>query len=190
MDFASAEKSCLRDEMRRRRRALSLDVKKQADAEINARLAALLANFPKSSTVAVYMPSSDEVDIMPFVGDLLSSGYILAAPRWNGETYEMALISKNDLPKLVVGPMRILQPPPESPAVSSSLIDLWIVPALAYSSKGDRLGYGGGWYDRMLSSAGAQAIKVGVAYAFQIVENIPTSNHDIQVSSLVTSVTV
>ena len=61
----------------------------------------------------------------------------------------------------------------------------WIVPGLAFTRDGRRLGYGGGWYDRLLADAPKDAVKLGVAHSFQIVEDLPTEPHDIRLAAVV-----
>jgi 5-formyltetrahydrofolate cyclo-ligase len=56
--------------------------------------------------------------------------------------------------------------------------ELILVRALAFSHSGHRLGRGGGFYDRLLSGRVAQAFKLGICFAFQLVETIPTEPHD------------
>ena len=183
------EKGALRAEMRRRRREVSAGERMRAstdicgsllsDAEISSRLAA------EGASVAVYMASPDEIDLSLFIRTMLERGVRVVSPRWNGETYELARVNGLDEGSLRKGPMGILEPvdPPleglqESPCA-------WIVPGLAFTPDGKRLGYGGGWYDRMLANADPDAILVGVAYPFQIVDDIPSEQLDIVLDKIV-----
>ena len=80
--------------------------------------------------------------------------------------------------------MNILEPA-EAEIVKSSEVAVWIVPGLAFTIMGDRLGYGGGWYDRLLSGAAPDATVLGVAYPFQVVDSLPLEPHDIRVAAVV-----
>ena len=73
----------------------------------------------------------------------------------------------------------------EAEIVRPSEVAAWIVPGLAFTIQGDRLGYGGGWYDRLMAGAKG-SFKIGVAHDFQIVENLPHEPHDIQLIRIVT----
>ena len=74
--------------------------------------------------------------------------------------------------------------PVEKHPVRAEDVTLWIVPGLAFAKDGARLGYGGGFYDRFFSAAPG-APKIGVAYPFQIVPEIPLAPHDVPVDSVV-----
>ena len=64
-------------------------------------------------------------------------------------------------------------------------VDMWVCPGLAFTLAGDRCGFGGGWYDRFLASAKPGARKYGVAYRFQIVEELPREAHDVLLDEIV-----
>jgi 5-formyltetrahydrofolate cyclo-ligase len=82
------------------------------------------------------------------------------------------------------GPRGILQPGPDAPIVAPQDIDVVIVPALALTLEGARLGYGGGFYDRTLARMGA--VRVAVAFDEQIVDTVPTEDHDVVVDWIIT----
>ena len=66
-------------------------------------------------------------------------------------------------------------------------VGVWIVPGLAFTRDGRRLGYGGGWYDRYLAMAAQDALAIGVAYPFQMLDDLPTDEHDRRVAHVVTA---
>ena len=74
---------------------------------------------------------------------------------------------------------------PES-GIDPSWPDLVIVPGLAFTRAGDRLGQGGGWYDRFLSEVRADCVTVGVCFAEQVVGELPVEAHDVMVDHVVT----
>ena len=115
-------------------------------------------------------------------------GCKVVVPAWSGETYMLADYSPDA--KLVAGPMGILEPEAangESRFAREADVSVWIVPGLAFSRFGARLGYGGGWYDRFLSKAASGAVSLGVAYPFQVVEHLPTEPHDLPLSGVVSA---
>ena len=187
---SAASKNALRAEMRKRRRELSSEERKRAarsvcetllaDAEIARRIAA------KGATVAVYIASPDELDVSGFAAGMLERGVRVVAPRWNGETYELAQLKGLDSESLRIGPMGIREPLDPPPEGSREAPCVWIVPGLAFTRNGKRLGYGGGWYDRLLADASPDALLVGVAYPIQIVADIPYEPHDISLNRIVT----
>lgn len=187
MDADISSKTALRALMRNKRSALQSDLKKIADREINSKLSLILSNLSEPAVVAAYVPTPAEVDVLPFVQKCINSGAAVAVPRWNGFAYDLAVLSGVERSHLEVGPMGILQPPQTALKVSPSDIGLWIVPALSYTCSGRRLGYGGGWYDRMLSAADDRSVKIGVAYSFQVLAEIPHDEHDESVAFVVAS---
>ena len=112
-------------------------------------------------------------------------GASLAAPRWNGSSYGLASFAGMDGP-LDVGPLGIREPPASAQAVDPASVTVWIVPGVAFTADGRRLGQGGGWYDRLLAAADPAAAKLGVAYDFQVVPEVPVEPHDMRLSAVVT----
>ena len=82
------------------------------------------------------------------------------------------------------GPMGILEPV-EAEIVSPKEVKVWLVPGLAFTRDGKRLGYGGGWYDRLLAEALKDSLKLGVAHAFQVVDDLPSELHDIRLTGVI-----
>ena len=78
-----------------------------------------------------------------------------------------------------------IREPTVADVVEPKSVYAWIIPGLAFTRGGKRLGYGGGWYDRFLASAPKGAVKVGVAYSFQIVDDLPAEPHDVMLSDVV-----
>ena len=166
--------------MRERRKALTPEERKAAAEIICAKLAALNLHSP----IAVYLASPQEIDLSPFIRKMLESGVKVVAPRWNGETYELAVLKGLDEAHLRKGPMGILEPA-EAEIVSPKEVEVWLVPGLAFTLNGKRLGYGGGWYDRLLAAAPKNAMKLGIAHAFQVVDDLPSESHDVLLTSVV-----
>ena len=180
----------MRQEMRAKRRAVSADERAKASAIICAKLATradvgvFLDPLETDSPVAVYLASRDEIDLRAYIGEMLQRGCKVVAPRWNGETYDLAVLKGLDAERLRRGPMGILEPA-EAEIVQPQDVFVWIVPGLAFTRDGRRLGYGGGWYDRFLSAAPKEAVKLGVAYSFQIVDDLPVEPHDIPLTAVI-----
>ena len=183
-------KAEIRREMKARRKALAADAKAAADAVVCEKLKArsdigeMIDPFDSGSSLAVYLASPDEINIDPYIEYVLHMDVEVVAPRWNGETYELAKLKGLDEKDLRRGPMGIREPV-DADIVEPKNVYAWIIPGLAFTRGGKRLGYGGGWYDRFLASAPKGAIKIGVAYSFQIVDDLPTKPHDIMLADIV-----
>ena len=180
----------IRRTMRERRKALTPEERTAASEIICAKLAAdsdiglRIDPFDGWSPVAVYLASPQEIDLSPFIRKMLAMGVKVVAPCWNGETYELAVLKGLDEAHLRKGPMGILEPV-EAEIVSPKEVEAWLVPGLAFTRDGKRLGYGGGWYDRLLAGALKDSLKLGIAHAFQVVDDLPSEPHDIWLTGVI-----
>jgi len=181
----------IRAEMRERRKAVAPSERAAASAKICERLADKVQGLkskvqsPRSKDrpcIAVYLASADEIDLSTFVRGCMACGVCVVAPRWNGAAYELAELGGD----LVAGPHGILEPTSLQPSASEANVCAWIVPGLAFTKDGARLGYGGGWYDRLMAKSRADARKIGVGYRFQVVDSLPSEPHDIRLDEIVT----
>ena len=184
------DKAEIRREMKARRKALTAEEKSAADAAVCEKLKArsdiyvMVDPLDFGGALAVYLASPDEINIDPYIEYVLHMDVEVVAPRWNGETYELAKLKGLDEKSLRRGPMGIREPA-DADIVEPKNVYAWIIPGLAFTRGGKRLGYGGGWYDRFLASAPKGAIKIGVAHPFQIVDDLPAEQHDIPLTDVV-----
>ena len=181
-------KEDIRREMRARRKALTPEERERASKAICEKLASILGTAETSGdlgVIAVYLASPDEIGLADFIREALGRGLAIVSPRWNGNTYDLAKIMSLAEKDLRRGPMHILEPA-EADIVEPKDVAAWIVPGLAFTADGKRLGYGGGWYDRLLSSARSDSLKIGVAHGFQVVGDLPSEPHDIRLDRIVT----
>ncbi len=191
MHESAHQKSAIRRELRSRRKALAPEERERTSEIIcqklinDTALVSAVEPFDGDGALAVYLASNEEIDLSVFIDGMLGRGVTVVSPRWNGETYELAKIKSLAEDDLRLGPMNI-QEPAEADIVEPKDVSAWIIPGLAFTKDGKRLGYGGGWYDRLLSSARRDSLKIGVAHDFQIVDDIPSEPHDIRLSRIVT----
>ncbi len=186
MDRSKAD---IRAAMRARRRGLSPAERARAAASACARLmaheavrSALLRGGGRNA-LAVYLAAPDEIDLTAAIEALLARGAAVVAPRWNGAAYDLARLRSLGGEDLRRGPKGVREPA-EASLVPPRDVAVWLVPGLAFTRAGDRLGYGGGWYDRLLAESGEDAVKIGVSHAFQVVERLPGEPHDIPLDGL------
>ena len=184
-------KNDIRNEMRSRRKALAPAARQRASELLckkliqDASIGAAVDPTGGTGVLAVYLASNEEIDLSALVGDMLGRGVTVVSPRWNGESYDLAKIKSLSEEDLRRGPMHILEPA-EADVVEPKDVAAWIVPGLAFTLDGKRLGYGGGWYDRLLSTARKGSLKIGVAQEFQVVADLPSEPHDIRLDRIVT----
>lgn len=176
------DKDDIRRELRARRKAVSAVQRAEISRSICAKLLAradVRRAFSEKRPIAVYLASPEEIDLTDFIDEALAQGAALVAPRWNGTAYE--LVRLDSFEDLVAGPHGILEP--RCPSRNSATPQpcnpyVWLVPGLAFTASGKRLGYGGGWYDRFLAASDAASVKLGVAYGFQVLDDLPSEPHD------------
>ena len=131
-----------------------------------------------AKTVLLYAPLQDEPD----VARLFDSSKTVCFPRFKSNRgYESA--ATECIEDLVIGKFGIQEPPPEAEEISSSDIDITLVPGLAFDEACNRLGRGRGFYDRWLPQI--SGIKTGIGFDHQLIDAVPTENHDHQLDMVV-----
>lgn len=175
--------------MRRLRRALTPETRAARSAEIcRAVLARADVRAARAARrpFAVYLATPDEIDLTDLVEALWASDVTVAIPCWDAARACYVLGAYDNTTTLVEGYMRIPEPA-EVNEIAPADIGVWIVPGLAFTRNGGRLGYGGGWYDRLLRAAAPDAVRLGVAHPFQLVSELPVELHDQDLTDIVTS---
>jgi 5-formyltetrahydrofolate cyclo-ligase len=123
--------------------------------------------------VALFAPLWDEVQLQGLIDDL-SCRVVL--PRVEGDDMEFFDYTPTDLKE---GSFGIMEPQGQKPCPASD-IDLMVVPGVAFTKEGERLGRGKGFYDRYLSREGFRGFCIGVGYKHQLLDSLPTEPHDRQ----------
>lgn len=152
MDTAALEKQRLREERLAAREALSEQERSVLDDRITQKLLAT-SEYAEATTVLTYVSVSSEVSTRMIIESALRDGKTVAVPRClPGHCLEFVAIVS--LEQLVAAPFNLLEPAKELPAVTEDQKNnsICIVPALLVDTKGYRLGYGAGFYDRFLST--------------------------------------
>jgi len=140
--------------------------------------------FRDARTVALYAPLGTEVDAVPIALRALDRGVRVAFPR--SVPGERRLSFARCAPAdLVRGPLGAGEPPAGSPEVAVEEIDCVVVPGVAFSEDGLRLGRGGGHYDATLSAM-PRAARVAVAFDVQVLPTLPREPHDASLDAIVT----
>jgi 5-formyltetrahydrofolate cyclo-ligase len=168
------------------RDALDEGVRASASQTIGARVEAL-PSFAAARVVLVTLPFGSEWDTRQLARAALASGKTLVVPRVNSATRMLELHAIGDLAADVASGYRgIPEPLPTMPRIDAAVIDWVLVPGVAFSPDGRRLGYGGGFYDRLMSTLKPAAARVAGAFDAQIVARIPSAAYDLCVERIVT----
>lgn len=138
-----------------------------------------LPEYRSAQSVLAFASVKGEVDTDPLFARVRQEERRLLLPRVEGDR----LVVAEGVEPFVRSSFGV--PEPQGDAVDLTEVDLVIVPGLAFTADGHRLGYGGGFYDRFLLSAAAPSI--GVCFAEQIVEYLPLDAHDTRVGRVVSA---
>lgn len=136
------------------------------------------AAFLMADRILMYHSLPDELSTRKFL-DKWHARKKFYLPRVNGVNLD---ILPYDESRLELGAFHIEEPTGDN-TVSPEEIELVVVPAVAYDRQGNRLGRGKGFYDRLLATT--RATKIGVAYEFQIVDEIPCEPHDVKMDMVI-----
>lgn len=152
---------------------MSDNEKREAARRIFAEVAAL-PQYASARTVAAFVSLNDEPLTADFL-DLVCHSKQLVLPRIEGETMTFC---KCRPAHLVRGAFGIMEPPAEAEPCAVGDIDLMVVPGVAFTAEGVRLGRGKGFYDRYMSLGGFRAFTVGVCFACALTDSLPDEPHD------------
>ncbi|RLJ71343.1 5-formyltetrahydrofolate cyclo-ligase [Hydrogenivirga caldilitoris] len=170
----------IRRELLSKRVTLPSELKSSYDERIRAGLRTL-PEFRHANRVLLYCPIKGEPDLTPLFDQLFSQGKKLVLPKV--EEDELLLLEVNNLTCLSTGAFNILEPE-DGISVTPEELDLVVVPGIAFDVNGYRIGFGKGYYDRLLERVSAP--KVGVAYSFQVLDRVPRDTWDKPVDIVVT----
>jgi 5-formyltetrahydrofolate cyclo-ligase len=179
-------KRSLRLQVLRARDALPADLRMAASALIAATLSAR-SDFLDARVVLLTLPFGSEWDTMPLLSSALAQGKTVAMPRVNQERRMLETYAVCDAAR-EVGPgyRGIPEPIADCPPVPLASIDWVLVPGVAFDTEGGRIGYGGGYYDRLLPLLGKGTARIAGAFELQIVGSVPAAPHDGVVDAIVT----
>lgn len=179
-------KQALRERVLARRDALAAGARAGAARAIAARIAAM-PSFAAARTVLMTLPFRNEWDTRPLIEAARATGKRVALPRVDESSRMLDLFEVTDLARDVrPGYRGIDEPCAHCAPVATAAIDWVLVPGVAFDPACRRLGYGGGFYDRLLPLVPADAPRVSGAFDVQLVERVPAAPHDIAVDAIVT----
>ena len=158
--------------------------------EMSTRLSeAFLALIAERSWIhiAVFIPLPGEPDIWTPSQQLIArQAARVYAPRMMPEN-QLDLVMITNTTALVRGPFDVIEPPLESNALADlTALDAIFIPGLAFSKDGGRLGFGGGWYDRLLARIPQKTIKIGVCWDELLIDSVPMDAWDVRVDGTLT----
>lgn len=186
-------KKSLRKSLLAKRDSIAVKDKQAKDSAIRKRLFSL-EYLKEAKTILFYASFRSEADTIKAIQNALKLKKRVALPVVDTEHKQLKLYEVHDISELSSGYMGI----PEPVAVRAlnmglNEIDIEIIPGIGFDLKGNRLGYGAGYYDKLLSHKSKRLSKtkgrittIALAFEEQIAEKIPSEPHDIRVDLIVT----
>eukprot|EP00095_Tigriopus_kingsejongensis_P011051 maker-scaffold23_size669530-snap-gene-1.26 protein:Tk11051 transcript:maker-scaffold23_size669530-snap-gene-1.26-mRNA-1 annotation:"5-formyltetrahydrofolate cyclo-ligase-like" len=188
-----AAKGLLRPQMKAVIKTLSADSKLAQSEWVTKRLLQHPI-YRSSQSIAIYLSMADEVDTLQILQDALGSGKQCFVPRYFRDGRAMDMVELRDMADYEGLPLtrwNIKQPAEEDVSRREALdvgLDLVLVPGLAFTSAGHRLGRGKGYYDTYLALAQSRQIQppktLALAFQEQVIDTIPTHAHDVLVDEV------
>ena len=179
-------KKQLRDELRRKRVAHAAGLPPEVSALVfNRPPSPVLALVPEGATVGLYRSDAGEAPSASYIRFFFERGHPIALPRVTTLDKPMEFRLHTDPYEesdLEAGVWGLRQPRIAAPVVTPEVL---FMPLVGFTARGDRLGQGGGYYDRFLA-AHPQTIAIGMAWDVQEVPELPTELHDMRLSAIVT----
>jgi len=148
-----------------------------------------LPQYARARTVLCYVSFRSEVSTHAFFARMWADGKRVVVPYCRAQHLELFCFSNFD--DLAPGMLGILEPKPELRVQSQRRaevqeLDLLVIPGLAFDRQGGRLGYGKGYFDRLLLGARADALLAAVAFECQLFDNVPMQSYDVRVDAVIT----
>ena len=183
-----ALRALAKEELRTRlaavRRTLPLPTR-AAHAAAMSRLLIEQPAFQSAQVVLAYSPLRFEIDPSAAVERAWALGKTVALPRTLPETRELALHVFAPGDELRESGFVVKEPLASAPSVEPNDVDLVLVPGLGFDARGRRLGFGQGYYDRLLPSL-PRALRIGLAFELSLLVEVPSVAHDVPVDLVIT----
>ena len=183
-------KQKLKDEIFRKRKSLSKREAEEKSRIITEKLF-LLNEFKDAKNIMFYISFNNEIDTIETIKKLLKNkgenkkNIIVPYVEKNNPILQLSEIKDfNDLEPKTYG---ILEPMEgKIKKFEINKLDMVIAPGVVFDKNGHRIGYGYGYYDRLLGKLGKKATKIGLCYDFQLIDKIPEQKHDVPMDIIIT----
>jgi 5-formyltetrahydrofolate cyclo-ligase len=183
---AAEERERVRRAVLVRRDQLASETRQELSRAISERFW-LLEELRGAGTIHLSLSVGSEVSTQDVVTEARRRGVRVVVPVTVPAERRLLLTELVDGVTLVPGPFGIPEPPPDARVlVAIDALGAVVVPGLAFDPQGNRLGWGAGYYDRLLVGVGPRIPVVALAFECQIVAAIPSLGHDVRMSAIVT----
>ena len=179
-------KNSIRREILKKRDDIPQKIKNDKNVLIKKKLFSL-HEFLNAGVVFFYASFRSEVETHTMIKESLEMAKRVILPKVQIDRHRIKICEIQDINELSPGWLGIPEPPFAN-AYSLSIDDanIIIVPGVAFDYSGNRLGYGGGYYDKLLSQRKVKAPIIALAFEEQLVDEIPSEPHDVKIDMIVT----
>ena len=186
-ELVARAKSVIREEMIRMRGRLNDFDRIEKSRQIARRLFELEV-FRKSEAIFFFLSLPEEVQTEDMIREAFRLNKEVFVPLVNKEEGRLQVVRIPHLEiEFVRGEYGVQEPASQWREISSpDQLDLVVAPGLAFDTSGGRIGYGGGYYDRLLRQVPAEAVQIGVGFDFQVLDSIPRMGFDVPVQFVIT----
>jgi 5-formyltetrahydrofolate cyclo-ligase len=175
----------LRNDLKARLMAMSVGARSEK-SKLACRNLVETQQFQRSAVVMIYLSLPHEVDTAAIILSAWQHGKTVAVPKISWQQRHMIPVVINSLDTGFATEVGGLRNPITGLPMPIEDIDLVVAPGLGFDRRGDRIGRGGSYYDRFFVNKGLCAVKCGLAFEEQVVENVPVDEHDVRMDMLVT----
>jgi 5-formyltetrahydrofolate cyclo-ligase len=179
-------KATIRKLIIQKRKALS-NLKQNEKSLVIAQRLLNMGEFKTSKAVFCFLSTAHEVKTEEIILKAFRLGKDVLVPLLNPQEGNMQIVRVPSDAKFIIGKHGVREPSLKTgEVVSSACIDFVVTPGLAFDTFGNRIGYGGGHYDKLFKNISNDVTRVAIGYDFQILESVPCSNFDESVHFIVT----
>ncbi|UCF30000.1 MAG: 5-formyltetrahydrofolate cyclo-ligase [bacterium] len=184
----SQEKLAIREMMKAMRQGLSPEEVGHSGQAVS-RMTMSQPEANSAGSFCVYASVGKEVATGTLILELLESGKTVVVPDWEGWKQGCGLrVARIQDPGDLLVENRVVPQPRNVPEriMPIDRVEVFLIPGVAYDMYCNRIGMGGGYYDRLLALSSPKATLIGLAYDFQIMHSLPVDDHDVPVHKIVT----
>ena len=178
----------LRKIFKQKRQQLSIKYREEADARITDHVLCRLDRISGKPMIYCYVSTKEETDTHLLLSSLWEKGYRTAVPKVESKDGIMNFYEIQDFSDLKSGYFGIYEPVHTKHPVADN--GIMIMPGVAFDHNRNRLGYGGGFYDRFLKCSAFISDTIAIAYQVQIAKALPSEPYDIRPDHIITEVNI
>ncbi len=186
MSEITKQKAAIRKQLRKARREHAAALPSAVSALVFRQPPAPIARLvPEGATIGLYRADTGEAPTGGYARHFMENGHVIALPRITVLDAPMTFHAHTDPygeTDLVEGPMGLKQPAADAPQV---VPDVLFMPLVGFTAQGDRIGQGGGFYDKWLA-AHPDSLAIGMAWDIQRMDELPVEDHDMPLAAIVT----